>query len=200
MDQPPTIALRGRLMRVGVVPGAGSARARGGGAPAGTPQDCEELQEARRLLEKDRGDLKLARQALESGIARLTRLEGEWQHQAQEQIVDLALAIAARVLMQEIRSQRHEIDPIVKAVLARAPSGANVVVRMNPEDLARCEMAAGAAQPASGSGDSPAAPLRYLADSTLQRAECVVETPQGFVQSDVESHLRELAEALRSSK
>jgi flagellar biosynthesis/type III secretory pathway protein FliH len=185
------MALPGRLAKVSVVTDASaSGRAREDGEDAAR-QERSELQEERRLLEKERGDQKLARLALESGLERLRRLEGQWDQQAHQQIVDLALAIAAKVLMQEIRSQRHEIDPIVKAVLARAPSGGDLTVRMHPEDLARCELAR---QPAGAGG---AAGARFVADSTVKRAECIVDTPQGFIRSDVESHLRALQQILR---
>jgi flagellar biosynthesis/type III secretory pathway protein FliH len=202
MEQTPSVALKGRLRQVSVVADASSPGRALAGGNAGAAQATDELHEERRLLEKERGDLKLARLALESGLQRVNRLESQWAGQAHQQIVDLALAIAARVLMQEIRAQRHEIDPIVEAVLARAPSGQDIVVRMHPEDIARCDLARKlAAGQAGGAGESLGTDgMRFVADSTVKRAECIVDTPQGFVRTDVESHLRELGEALRSSE
>jgi flagellar assembly protein FliH len=138
--------------------------------------------------------LKLARLSIQTALECLRSLETQWARQAEEQVVELALAVAAKILMQEIRAERHEIDPIVKALLARLPAGQDAVLRMHPQDLLRCDLA----RAAGAEGDDAPAGVRFLADSTVKRTECILETPQGFVRTDVESHLRELAAALRT--
>ena len=189
MEGPLHVELPGRLAQVSVVSDPTGTPRGAEGAAAGPASDGRETD---RLLETERNELKLARLALESGLERVRRLESEWAAQAEEQVVNLALAVAAKVLMQEIRAGRHEIDPIVKGVLERLPANQDVVVRMHPKDLSRSELAR-AAGPEGG-----AAGVRFVADATVKRAECIVETPQGFVKADVESHLRALAAALRA--
>jgi flagellar assembly protein FliH len=194
VDEGLSMNLPGRLTRVSVLSEEPAPEPAGGNAPAGGPQAPDVQREAQRLLEKERGDLKLARQSIQSALERLGALEAQWARQAEEQVVDLALAVAAKVLMQEIRAERHEIDPIVKALLGRLPAGQDAVLRMHPQDLLRCELA----RAADSAGDGAPAGVRFVADSTVKRAECILETPQGFVRTDVESHLRELAAALRT--
>jgi len=156
----------------------------GANGPAGAAPDLQ------KLLEKERGELQLARLALESGVERLRRLEAEWAAQAHQQVADLAVAVAAKVLAQEIKAQRFEIDPIVQAALESLPTGGEVVVRMHPADLERSSLARAEGEAASQ--------IRAVADPTVKRAECLIETPHGFVQVDIESHLRALAEALHA--
>jgi flagellar biosynthesis/type III secretory pathway protein FliH len=63
------------------------------------------------------------------------------------------------------------------------------VVRVNPEDLATCR---------SSSGKTPGtqfAELEMVADWSIARADCLVETPKGIVKSFVEEHLARIGEA-----
>ncbi len=183
----PTIQLQGRPAQVRVEDPAALAA---DNAAAGVPSAAGAEPDLAKLLEKERGELQLARRALESGVERLRRLEAEWTAQAHRQVADLAIAVAAKVLAQEIKAQRVEIDPIVKAALERLPAGGEVVVRMHPADLERSALARTEGQTAS--------PIRAVADATVRRAECLIETAHGFVRVDIESHLLALAEALRN--
>jgi flagellar assembly protein FliH len=191
VTQCPTIQLQGRPAQVRVEgPAAFDQDPGGAGANGGTNVQAGPAPDLQKLLEKERGELKLARLALESGVERLRRLEAEWAAQAHQQVADLAVAVAAKVLAQEIKAQRVEIDPIVQAALERLPTGGETVVRMHPADLERSRFARAEGEAAS--------PIRAVADATVKRAECLIETPHGFIQVDIESHLRALAEALRT--
>ena len=146
--------------------------------------------EARAMLDKQTAQLRQACQALRSGLQQLQKLKGELVQTAEEQLVDLALQIVRKVLMQEIQAGRYEIGPIVAEALRRVPEHQAAVVRMNPEDLAQCPMAAPQADQAEQGN------VKFVADPTIRRAQCVVETPDGLVELDVESHLQQIAEAL----
>ena len=65
---------------------------------------------------------------------------------------------------------------------------------MNPEDLAQCPMAATEAD------QKEQGKVKFVADPTIRRAQCVVETPDGLVELDVESHLQQIAEALHGEE
>lgn len=144
-----------------------------------------------RQLESELAEVAQARGALAAGAAGLAEAEGRLVRQAEGQVLELAMEIAAKVLSQEIRTERHEIEPIVGEALSRVPTRRDVVIRLHPDDLARCE-GAGEAEP-GGEGD-----VRFVADVAVGRGGCVIETAEGVVESTVEGNLGRLGDALRA--
>ena len=138
------------------------------------------------------GDLRQAIGALNSAAQQLDEARGQLLREAEEQLIDLAIDIARKILMQEIEAGRAQIDPIVAEALKRVPPRQQVIVHLNPEDHAQCEMA-------EQSEDSGAANnVRFVADPSVPRAGCVVETSEGVVDSSVQEHLAEIASALKN--
>jgi flagellar assembly protein FliH len=140
-------------------------------------------------LEQEWAAVKSTKKTLAAALERCQTLQGELIRQSEKQLVELALEIASRVLLQEVRAKAYDIDPIVKEALARVPTRRKAVVRLNPADMERCSLAA----------ESQAAEklVRFVADPSLQRTQCVVETAEGFVQTDLASHLQAIADLLR---
>ena len=146
--------------------------------------------QAGKALQAQRAELANAREALVNALKQLAELRDSMIKAAEQQIVQLAIDVARKVMMQEIQAGRYEIDPIVQAALAQVTSWQEVVVHLNPEDFARCRQA----QEDSRDDSSGA---RFVADPAVGRSECVLETSQGFVRSATEEHLREIALALK---
>jgi flagellar biosynthesis/type III secretory pathway protein FliH len=59
----------------------------------------------------------------------------------QEDIARLSLEIARKILVQKVENGDYEIESIVKEALKNAPSQHDIVVHLNPEDLAQCQKA-----------------------------------------------------------
>lgn len=157
----------------------------------GAAADPAGLQAAQQSLDAERARLAQARKALAAGLGDLSRLREETIAAAEAQLLELALEIARKVLMQEIDGGRYEIDPIVREALLHVPARQEVVVHLHPDDWAACEIAREAGG-AAGAGH-----VRFLADPGVRRAECLLESPQGMVVSAVEAHLQDIAEALK---
>ena len=146
--------------------------------------------QAGKALQAQRAELASARAALVSGLKQVAELRDSVIKAAEQQIVQLAIDVARKVLMQEIQAGRYEIDPIVQAALAQVTSWQEVVVHLNPEDFARCRQA-------QESSRDDSSGVRFAADPAVKRSECVLETAQGVVRSATEEHLREIASALQ---
>ncbi|MFW6133303.1 MAG: FliH/SctL family protein [Planctomycetota bacterium] len=128
------------------------------------------------------------RDALIQAASELSALRRQVLDEAEQQLLDLAVDIASKVLAQEIRAERYEIEPIVREALSRVSGGDEVVVRLNPSDHRRC----GLEEADLGEG------VRLVADASVQPAECRVETGGGVVASTVEGQLDEMREALKA--
>jgi flagellar assembly protein FliH len=153
-------------------------------APAGLTLDTLRQAEARLDLERQR--LAAARQALEAAAAALADLEAETIRSAETQLVDLALTIARKVLAQEIENGRYKIEPIVRDAIRQAPSRREVVVHLNPQDLATCQQSGAAL-----------ANVKVASDARLGRGECLVETAEGTVPATVADRFESVAEILK---
>lgn len=191
MAQSPSVQLPGRLLAVEVAATAGAAAADTTSAQELARRVEQQRQQMQRELAGDKAHLAAACQALHAAAEELNKLRADMLAEAEGQLLDLALEIARKVLMQEIQAGRYEIEPIVAEALRHVPPRCDVVVHLHPEDHARCETAS-ADEPGAESGS-----VRLVADPNVRRAECRLETSQGIVESDVETHLGEIAEALK---
>ena len=159
------------------------------GAPAaGDEQLAAQMQQE---LDREKAELARARQALTEALSQFDRHREQLLREAENQLLDLAVEIARKVLMQEIQAERHQIEPIVTEALQNLPARQQVVVHLNPRDLARCEIA-GKADDAENSES-----IRFVADPSISPAQCVLETPEGTVDSNVDTHLQAISEALK---
>jgi len=141
-------------------------------------------------LEGERAGLACARQALERAAAQVADLQQQIIAEAEAHLLDLAVEIARKVLMQEIQAGRHQIEPIVREALRRAPANREIAVRLNPDDLARLE--------AASDRDEMPANVRLVADPSVGPAECVVETAEGTVEARIDHELDQVRGALKS--
>jgi len=166
-------------------------------APGPEQSDRREGQARREMRERvdaELAELHSALAALAEAQAKFHDLQENFLREAEQQLLNLSIQIARKVLMQEIQAQRHEVDPIVREALSRIPARMDAVVHLHPDDLARCELAC-RDQQAPGAGS-----VRFLADPGVGRGECLVQTSHGTVESSIEGHLGEIAKALTESE
>lgn len=109
-------------------------------------------------------------------------------------IARLAVEIARKILTRKIDRGEYDIQTIVEEALKCAPARQNLVVRVNPEDLAACQ------QFQQAHPGTQFAELNLVADWSIARADCLIETPKGIVKSFVEEHLARIGEALEKAQ
>jgi flagellar biosynthesis/type III secretory pathway protein FliH len=123
-------------------------------------------------------------------VDKLRKLHDETVASHRSEIAKLAVEIARKILACRTAQGDYDLQGVIEEALKRAPSRQNLVVRVNPEDLAPCQ------QLVQNNPDGPLAGLEFTADWSIARADCVVETPKGIVKSFVEEHLERISEAL----
>jgi flagellar assembly protein FliH len=104
-------------------------------------------------------------------------------------IAKLAVEIARKILVQKVKDGDYQIESIVQEALNNAPTRQDIVVRLNPQDMARCRQIQ---QPEDG----PFAGVKFIADSGIGPAQCVVDTPKGKIESLIDEQLEQVARAL----
>ena len=104
-------------------------------------------------------------------------------------IAKLAVEIARKILMQKVKDGDYQIESIIQEALNNAPTRQDIVVRLNPQDLAQC-------QQLQQDGQAGFAGIKLVGDAGIGPAQCVIETPKGKVESLIDEHLDQVGRAL----
>jgi len=170
-------------------------------APTG-PEDAAAAQQLERAIQAERARLakefeqqsvQLSRLCQTAGsiAENLDKLYQETLASNRAEIARLAVEIARKILVCKIAQGDYDIQAIVEEALKRAPTRQQIVIRLNPQDLPRCQ------QYQQENPEDPFAGLEFTADPEIGPGECLVETPKGIVKSFIEEHLEHVGEALR---
>jgi flagellar biosynthesis/type III secretory pathway protein FliH len=109
-----------------------------------------------------------------------------------EEIAHLSVEIARKILMYKVENGDYEIESIVKEALDNAPGREGLAVRLHPDDVAQCQKAQ------QDEPNGAMAGIRFVSDSNIGRAECLLESPKGIVKSLIDENLERIARALKN--
>jgi flagellar assembly protein FliH len=125
--------------------------------------------------------------SLDAGRQKLRR-------EAEQEIVALALAVARKIVGQELRTNETALARIVREAIGRTGVAGPIRVRLHPDDLQRMQSAHEgiAALPADGGQ------VHFEADSAISGGGCLVETEWGQIDARVEEQFRVIEEAFRA--
>jgi flagellar biosynthesis/type III secretory pathway protein FliH len=111
-----------------------------------------------------------------------------------EKIAKLSVEIARKILVQKVENGDYEIESIVKETLKNAPSHQDLIVHLNPDDLTQFEKVK-----QNGTGNAFAG-IKFVPDQKIGRAECLLESPKGIIESLIDEHLEQIGRALTKTK
>jgi flagellar biosynthesis/type III secretory pathway protein FliH len=126
----------------------------------------------------------------------LEELEGLRRREArgfEKELVELALAVARKVVGREVAAQPEGVAHLLRDALGRIEHAGPLTIRMNPRDLEL--LTGGQAQVLDGLTDSGR--VRFEADASLSAGGCVIESDAGDIDARVEQRFRIVEEALR---
>lgn len=147
-----------------------------------------------RNLEAQKAEFSQDCQALKALIARLNQFYNKAISEHKEEIAKLSVEIARKILVQKVQKGDYEIESIVKEALKNAPSHSDLVVHLNPEDLVQFQKLQqnDAASTLSG--------IKFVSDPSIKRAECVLETGKGTIESLIDERLEQISKALKKAE
>jgi len=125
---------------------------------------------------------------LSETLNELTTLRASMIRQTETQMVELAVAVARRVVHREIALDRDLLIAIARVALDRLGESAQVTVRLHPEEFE----ATGAARVAASAGGH----VTFVADGRVGRGGCRIESDMGMVDAGVDAQIQEIARAL----
>jgi flagellar assembly protein FliH len=133
-----------------------------------------------------RGEVMLRR--LTETLDELTSLRAQMIHQTEHQMVQLALAVARRVVHREISLDRDLLVAMARVALDRLGESAQVTVRLCPEDFE----ATAAARASQWAGTN----VTVVADARVSRGGCRIESDLGVMDAGADAQIQEIARAL----
>jgi flagellar biosynthesis/type III secretory pathway protein FliH len=133
-------------------------------------------------------------QALKELVDKLNRFYDKVFAEHKEEIAKLAVEIARKILVQKVQQGDYEIESIVKEALKNAPTHQDVVVHLNQDDLAQLQKLK------QDDPGSTLAGIRFVADPNIGRAECLLETPKGIIESLISEQLERIGKALEKAE
>jgi len=111
---------------------------------------------------------------------------------AQRELIELALAIAERVVKAHVACDAEAVRANLAEAIELAGHRRDVTVRVHPDDCATAEQfAAGLGRP-----EAPRGHVTVTADAAVARGGCVVTTDHGEIDARLETQLARIAEAL----
>jgi flagellar biosynthesis/type III secretory pathway protein FliH len=133
-------------------------------------------------------------QALQDAANKVNEFQENLFKEHKEQIAKLSVEIARKILMQKVQEGDYKIESIIEEALKNAPTRQDVVVHLNPEDLSQCQKA----QQENAAGTL--AGIKFVSDPKIGRAECLLETPKGIIESLINEHLERIGKALEKAE
>ena len=109
--------------------------------------------------------------------------------ETEQQMVQLALAVARRIVHREITLDPDLLIAMARVALDRLGDSAHVTIRLHPEDYTAMRR-----RPRHGVGRHRTS--RVVADSRVARGGCRVESDFGAMDAGVDAQIHELARAL----
>jgi len=142
-------------------------------------------------VEQEKEKLAHLGKALEAAAVKLQQFQEEIFSSHREQIVRLSVEIAGRILLKEIADGNYEIEKIIQEALKSAPAQEDIVVRLNPGDLAQLQKVI------EDKGGDGLDNIKFVPDANIGPSQCVVQTDKGMIEYFIEEHLKQVGEALK---
>lgn len=158
------------------------------------PGDCQTGPPETKLTEPDgrqNGNLTQLCQALQDAADKLKQFYENIFKEHKEQIAKLSVEIARKILVQKAQDGDYQIESIIKEALKNSPTPQDVVVHLNPEDLDQYQRLK------QDGADANLSSIKFVADQNIGRAECLLETPKGMVESLIDGHLEQISKTLK---
>ena len=132
--------------------------------------------------------------SFKQAAAELEKIRKQLYRNAERQAVDLALAVARKIICHEVNVNRTVVLDVVKEALKRVADHDQILIRVNPGDVEtmkdpRCQLSA-----LVDHVDS----ILVEPDMSIPAGGCVIETQLGNIDARIEEQLKAVEEAFKA--
>mgnify|MGYP006307170241 CR=1 FL=1 len=105
-------------------------------------------------------------------------------------IAELAVVIAEKILCQKIAQKDYQITNIITQALENTPTRKDVVIHLNPQDLAQCQQQNAEILKSEG--------VQLISDANIAPAQCKIDTPKGIVETFIKKKIKNIEHMLKN--
>lgn len=129
------------------------------------------------------------RASVDAALAGFARDRAQYYQQVETEVVQLALAIARKILHREAQVDPMLLAGLVRITLEKIESATKVVVRVHPQQVSECRSYFAQHMEAGQVPD-------VVEDAAVQKDHCVLQTALGTTEVGVDLQLKEIEQGL----
>ncbi len=131
-----------------------------------------------------------------NAIREISSLKPALYAQAEREVVKLALEVAKKIVRREVRVDPEIIQTLVKVALQHVAVKSPVTIRLHPADHEYLLQL----QTSSSTREGSEREAVYLADKSIERGGCLIETDCGDVDARIDEEFREVERSFLNSE
>jgi flagellar assembly protein FliH len=129
------------------------------------------------------------RSSVDAALAGFARDRAQYYQQVETEVVQLALAIARKILHREAQIDPMLLAGMVRITLEKIESATKVIVRVHPQQVSECRSYFAQHMEASQVPD-------VVEDAAISKDHCVLQTALGTTEVGVDLQLKEIEQGL----
>lgn len=132
--------------------------------------------------------------SLREALLQLQDIRREIHQEIEKEVVELALAIAKKIVCHEIGTARETVVCVAREALSRVENPTKVKIKLNPQDLQFINDTTSQLSQFSRNVDN----IRFEAADSIQRGGCLIETDRGDIDARIEKQFQVIEESFRT--
>ncbi len=143
--------------------------------------------------------IRLGQEEIKPYVTIIEAIQAEWAERKEKffeenelVVVRLAFEIAKKVIHQEVSANPDLVLYVVREALKKASNSQNLVIKLNPQDVAVLERGKDDRLPELKKFDR----LEIVPDESIERGGCILDTDSGLLDARLEVQLKKIEEAL----
>jgi flagellar assembly protein FliH len=130
-------------------------------------------------------------ESLREALLKLKNLRGVTYQKIEKEVVELALAIARKVVCREIEMDHEVVVCVAREALARIEDPGKIKIKMNPQDLQFINETKYKLSDLIGNIDN----FSLEGEENIQRGGCIIETNLGEIDARIENQIQAVEES-----
>ena len=131
--------------------------------------------------------------SIKEALIQLDAIREETYQQIEKEVVDLALAIAQKVICREISTDPETVVCVAKEALAKVDDQGKIKIKMNPSDMQFINETKYQLSNLIADVDH----VTFEAEESIQSGGCIIETELGEIDARIEKQLQAIEESFR---
>jgi len=132
--------------------------------------------------------------SLRQALVQLQDIRKEVQQEMEKEVVQLALAIAKKIVCHEVKTNRETFVCVAREALSRVENPGKINIKLNPEDLQFINDTKSQFSQFLHNVDH----IRFEATDSIQRGGCLIETDRGDIDARIEKQLQAIEESFET--